>query len=200
MSRISLPVNEAFDMNMHILSFDPGASHNICETHVQELAPISMREKALICLTTRGTSQRRKTSSGWELSPCRQPMASVEARSPTSIPKTVIATLRSEIKRSFRHPLLVCGSRQLRGRSPWNGSARELHLQRNGYKHSRKELFTIGSRPESLSILIFVKRSKILTCAGATSHSLMTFPAMKSTRFFKRQRCLNRSCEPVRIF
>lgn len=31
-----LPVNEAFDMNMHILSFDPGASHNICETHVQE--------------------------------------------------------------------------------------------------------------------------------------------------------------------
>ena len=31
-----LPINEAFDMNMHILSFDPGASHNICETHVQE--------------------------------------------------------------------------------------------------------------------------------------------------------------------
>lgn len=31
-----LPVEEAFDMNMHILSFDPGASHNICETHVQE--------------------------------------------------------------------------------------------------------------------------------------------------------------------
>ena len=31
-----LPVNEAFDMNMHILSFDPGASLNICETHVQE--------------------------------------------------------------------------------------------------------------------------------------------------------------------
>lgn len=31
-----LPVEEAFDMNMHILSFDPGASHNIIETHVQE--------------------------------------------------------------------------------------------------------------------------------------------------------------------
>ena len=31
-----LPLDEAFDMNMHILSFDPGASHNICETHVQE--------------------------------------------------------------------------------------------------------------------------------------------------------------------
>lgn len=31
-----LPIDEAFDMNMHILSFDPGASHNICETHVQE--------------------------------------------------------------------------------------------------------------------------------------------------------------------
>ena len=30
-----LPVEEAFDMNMHILSFDPGASHNIVETHVQ---------------------------------------------------------------------------------------------------------------------------------------------------------------------
>ena len=31
-----LPLDEAFDMNMHILSFDPGASHNIVETHVQE--------------------------------------------------------------------------------------------------------------------------------------------------------------------
>lgn len=31
-----LPIEEAFDMNMHILSFDPGASHNIIETHVQE--------------------------------------------------------------------------------------------------------------------------------------------------------------------
>lgn len=31
-----LPVEPCFDMNMHILSFDPGASHNIIETHVQE--------------------------------------------------------------------------------------------------------------------------------------------------------------------
>ena len=31
-----LPTVENFDMNMHILSFDPGASHNMCETHVQE--------------------------------------------------------------------------------------------------------------------------------------------------------------------
>lgn len=31
-----LPVEQGFDMNMHILSFDPGASHNIIETHVQE--------------------------------------------------------------------------------------------------------------------------------------------------------------------
>lgn len=31
-----LPVEQNFDMNMHILSFDPGASHNIIETHVQE--------------------------------------------------------------------------------------------------------------------------------------------------------------------
>jgi (S)-ureidoglycine aminohydrolase len=31
-----LPVDEAFDMNMHILSFDPGACHPIVETHVQE--------------------------------------------------------------------------------------------------------------------------------------------------------------------
>lgn len=32
-----LPLEEeVFDMNMHILSFDPGASHNIVETHVQE--------------------------------------------------------------------------------------------------------------------------------------------------------------------
>ncbi|WP_454765132.1 (S)-ureidoglycine aminohydrolase [Cupriavidus campinensis] len=31
-----LPVEQRFDMNMHILSFDPGASHNIIETHVQE--------------------------------------------------------------------------------------------------------------------------------------------------------------------
>ncbi|MFS6936916.1 (S)-ureidoglycine aminohydrolase [Neisseria animaloris] len=31
-----LPVEQNFDMNMHVLSFDPGASHNIIETHVQE--------------------------------------------------------------------------------------------------------------------------------------------------------------------
>lgn len=68
-----LPVNEAFDMNMHILSFDPGASHNICETHVQEHGAYIYEGEGTICLTTRGTSQRRKTSSGWALSPCRQP-------------------------------------------------------------------------------------------------------------------------------
>lgn len=31
-----LPAELGFDMNMHILSFDPGASHSIVETHVQE--------------------------------------------------------------------------------------------------------------------------------------------------------------------
>ena len=31
-----LPTNEAFDMNMHILSFLPGGSHEFVETHVQE--------------------------------------------------------------------------------------------------------------------------------------------------------------------
>jgi len=31
-----LPVEQNFDMNFHILSFEPGASHNIIETHVQE--------------------------------------------------------------------------------------------------------------------------------------------------------------------
>ncbi len=31
-----LPVDERFDMNMHILSFEPGASHGYVETHVQE--------------------------------------------------------------------------------------------------------------------------------------------------------------------
>ena len=31
-----LPTELGFDMNMHILSFDPGASHSIVETHVQE--------------------------------------------------------------------------------------------------------------------------------------------------------------------
>lgn len=31
-----LPTDLDFDMNFHILSFDPGASHNIIETHVQE--------------------------------------------------------------------------------------------------------------------------------------------------------------------
>lgn len=31
-----LPVNEAFDMNMHILSFDPDGCHPFVETHVQE--------------------------------------------------------------------------------------------------------------------------------------------------------------------
>lgn len=31
-----LPTELGFDMNMHILSFNPGASHSIVETHVQE--------------------------------------------------------------------------------------------------------------------------------------------------------------------
>ncbi|MGL4209703.1 MAG: (S)-ureidoglycine aminohydrolase, partial [Candidatus Adiutrix sp.] len=31
-----LPTDIAFDMNMHILSFLPGASHPFVETHVQE--------------------------------------------------------------------------------------------------------------------------------------------------------------------
>ncbi len=31
-----LPVDTAFDMNMHILSFEPGGCHPIVETHVQE--------------------------------------------------------------------------------------------------------------------------------------------------------------------
>lgn len=31
-----LPTEPGFDMNMHILSFEPGASHSIVETHVQE--------------------------------------------------------------------------------------------------------------------------------------------------------------------
>ncbi|UQZ90456.1 (S)-ureidoglycine aminohydrolase [Deltaproteobacteria bacterium Smac51] len=31
-----LPTDEAFDMNMHILSFLPGGSHEFVETHVQE--------------------------------------------------------------------------------------------------------------------------------------------------------------------
>lgn len=31
-----LPADLGFDMNMHILSFEPGASHSIVETHVQE--------------------------------------------------------------------------------------------------------------------------------------------------------------------
>ncbi len=31
-----LPIDTAFDMNMHILSFEPGGCHPIVETHVQE--------------------------------------------------------------------------------------------------------------------------------------------------------------------
>lgn len=31
-----LPINEAFDMNMHVLSFDPDGCHPFVETHVQE--------------------------------------------------------------------------------------------------------------------------------------------------------------------
>lgn len=31
-----LPTDEAFDLNMHILSFEPGARHGFVETHVQE--------------------------------------------------------------------------------------------------------------------------------------------------------------------
>ena len=31
-----LPKDTAFDMNMHILSFEPGGCHSFVETHVQE--------------------------------------------------------------------------------------------------------------------------------------------------------------------
>ena len=34
-----LPVDEAFDMNMHTLAFDPGGCHPFVETHVQEHGP-----------------------------------------------------------------------------------------------------------------------------------------------------------------
>ncbi len=34
-----LPVDEAFDMNMHILTFEPGGCHPFIETQVQEPGP-----------------------------------------------------------------------------------------------------------------------------------------------------------------
>lgn len=49
-----LPKELGFDMNMHILSFEPGASHGYIETHVQEHGAYILSGQGFITSTTTG--------------------------------------------------------------------------------------------------------------------------------------------------
>lgn len=50
-----LPKELGFDMNMHILSFEPGASHGYIETHVQEHGRIFFQAVAFTTSTISGS-------------------------------------------------------------------------------------------------------------------------------------------------
>lgn len=91
-----LPKELGFDMNMHILSFAPGASHGYIETHVQSMAPIFSPARECITSTTAGFRSSKAIISLWALTPCRRDTASDGKRSATSIQKTATATLRSD--------------------------------------------------------------------------------------------------------
>lgn len=50
-----LPKELGFDMNMHILSFAPGASHGYIETHVQEHGAYILSGQGVITSTITGS-------------------------------------------------------------------------------------------------------------------------------------------------
>lgn len=56
-----LPVDERFDMNMHILSFAPGGCHPFVETHVQEHGSVPVRRGGPVPAERRlGSGQGRR--------------------------------------------------------------------------------------------------------------------------------------------
>ncbi len=60
-----LPVDEAFDMNMHILSFDPGGSHPFVETHVQEHGAYLYEGQGVYMMGDRDWIQVKKDDFMW---------------------------------------------------------------------------------------------------------------------------------------
>lgn len=65
-----LPKELGFDMNMHILSFEPGASHGYIETHVGNMALISF-PAGVYNLDNNWVPVKKATTSSWALIPCR---------------------------------------------------------------------------------------------------------------------------------
>lgn len=57
-----LPKELGFDMNMHILSFAPGASHGYIETHVQEHGAYILSGQGFITSTITGSVKKAITS------------------------------------------------------------------------------------------------------------------------------------------
>lgn len=89
-----LPKELGFDMNMHILSFEPGASHGYIETHVQEHGAYILSGQGVYNLDNNWVPVKKATTSSWALIPCRPDTVWVVAKhSATSTPKTVTATL-----------------------------------------------------------------------------------------------------------
>lgn len=90
-----LPKELGFDMNMHILSFEPGASHGYIETHVREHGAYILSGRGVYNLDNQWIPVKKATTSLWELIPCRPDTAWVVAKhSATSIPKIATGMLR----------------------------------------------------------------------------------------------------------
>lgn len=66
-----LPKELGFDMNMHILSFEPGASHGYIETHVQEHGAYILSGQGVYNLDNNWVPVKKATTSSWALIPCR---------------------------------------------------------------------------------------------------------------------------------
>lgn len=91
-----LPVEEAFDMNMHSSPSIRVRPTTSAKRTSRNTAPTSMKAKACTSSTTPGTRRRRKTFSGWAPSRFRPVTALAAVRSPTSIRRTATATSRSD--------------------------------------------------------------------------------------------------------
>ena len=91
-----LPTDLAYDMNFHILSFAPGASHSFVETHIQEHGMYILEGEVSTCWTRTGGSSRRATLCGSGLTVPRPPMQPDAPAIPTSIPRTATGTLPSD--------------------------------------------------------------------------------------------------------
>jgi (S)-ureidoglycine aminohydrolase len=91
-----LPKELGFDMNMHILSFEPGASHGYIETHVQEHGAYILSGQGVYNLDNNWVPVKKATISLWALIHYRPDTASGARRLATFTRKIAIATLRSD--------------------------------------------------------------------------------------------------------